>query len=174
MSSSQMPDHAVAVGVDGSAESIAALDWASAHAEARGLPLHIVHAADGLTWAPADDQDDPEDSVLARSSARQFTDNFVHEHDVLDQMLAPWATRFPRIEVRRRAIRSDPIDALLGESRHAALLVVGSHGRQEVRGLVLGSVSQEAMRRAECPVTVVPPGVGTEHTHRSAAVHADS
>lgn len=35
---------AVAVGVDGSPESLAAADWAAREAVLRGLPLRIVHA----------------------------------------------------------------------------------------------------------------------------------
>lgn len=39
----------------------------------------------------------------------------------------------------------------------ADLIVVGSHGRGGVSRLVLGSVAEEVMRRARCPVLVVRP-----------------
>lgn len=40
----------------------------------------------------------------------------------------------------------------------AELLVVGSRGRHELGSAVLGSVASELIRRAPCPVLVVPPG----------------
>jgi nucleotide-binding universal stress UspA family protein len=37
----------------------------------------------------------------------------------------------------------------------ADLLVMGSRGRSQLRGLLLGSVSEHVVRRATCPVTIV-------------------
>ncbi len=45
----------------------------------------------------------------------------------------------------------------------ADLIVLGSHGRGGVEHLLLGSVAEKVMRKAECPVMVVPPGAaGTD------------
>jgi hypothetical protein len=41
------------------------------------------------------------------------------------------------------------------ESRDAALVVVGSRGRDRILGTVLGSASQTVRRHAHCPITVV-------------------
>jgi len=38
----------------------------------------------------------------------------------------------------------------------ADLLVVGSHGKGPMKRLFLGSVSEGVLRRAPCPVLVVP------------------
>ncbi|HUU33011.1 MAG TPA: universal stress protein [Vicinamibacterales bacterium] len=40
----------------------------------------------------------------------------------------------------------------------ADLIVLGSHGRGGVEHLLLGSVAEKVMRKAECPVMVVPAG----------------
>ena len=48
----------------------------------------------------------------------------------------------------------------LAEGVDAALLVVGSRGRSEVAGAVLGSVSHESLRMSSRPVVVVHAGLG--------------
>lgn len=50
----------------------------------------------------------------------------------------------------------DPAAVLVRRSRELDLLVVGSRGYGPVRQALLGGVSSEVMRGAECPVLVVP------------------
>jgi nucleotide-binding universal stress UspA family protein len=40
--------------------------------------------------------------------------------------------------------------------------VLGSHGHSRVRHTVLGSVSEDCIRKAACPVVVIPVPVGTQ------------
>ena len=56
-----------------------------------------------------------------------------------------------RVEAR------NPADALLDAARDAGLLVVGTRGHGGFKGLLLGSVSQQASHHAPCPVVIVPP-----------------
>jgi nucleotide-binding universal stress UspA family protein len=52
-------------------------------------------------------------------------------------------------------------DVLADVSRDADLLVLGSHRHGRARHALLGSVSEEVVRKATCPVVVVPePPVG--------------
>jgi nucleotide-binding universal stress UspA family protein len=44
----------------------------------------------------------------------------------------------------------------------ADLVVAGSQGRSAVRSVILGDTTRDILRRAHCPVVVVPPGVGED------------
>jgi nucleotide-binding universal stress UspA family protein len=46
--------------------------------------------------------------------------------------------------------------ALVAAAATAALLVVGTHGRGAVAGLILGSVSHDVLLNMPCPVIVIP------------------
>jgi nucleotide-binding universal stress UspA family protein len=49
---------------------------------------------------------------------------------------------------------------LAERSRELDLLVVGSRGYGPVRQVLIGGVSAELMRRAACPVLIVPRSAG--------------
>lgn len=55
------------------------------------------------------------------------------------------------------ALPGDPRDAILqvANELHVDLIVMGTHGRRGVSRLVLGSVAEEVVRRAPCPVLTV-------------------
>ena len=62
------------------------------------------------------------------------------------------------LDVAGMLVEGDPVDQILRESRRlaASLIVVGSHGRRGLLDLLMGSVSTGVLRRAPCPVLVVP------------------
>lgn len=62
--------------------------------------------------------------------------------------------------VERRVELGEPSRVLaeFAEDRRAALVVVGTRGRGRLSSAILGSVSTAAVRRAACPVLVVPEG----------------
>ena len=71
------------------------------------------------------------------------------------------AMRVPAADdVERLTASGDPAEVLTqaASERNAALLIVGSRGRGLMRAAVLGSVSAAAIRLANRPVVVVPPG----------------
>ena len=73
------------------------------------------------------------------------------EKSVANAVDSPEADR-----VSQRVVEGHPAQVLLDAAADAALLVVGSRGRGGFRGMLLGSVSQDVVARAACPVVVVP------------------
>ena len=121
----------VVVGVDGSAWSRTALNWAIGQAAIEHRALTLVHAG-----APSGDD---------------------QRHAVLDHACEEVRRQAPTLEVHRLTGSSDPSELLLALSAQAALVVVGSRGFGPVRSLLLGSVGVAVTRRASCPVVVVRP-----------------
>ncbi|MEV6905144.1 universal stress protein [Amycolatopsis sp. NPDC051372] len=142
----------VVVGVDGSLNSEQAVGVAFEEASFRGAELVAVHA-----WSDITDE-------YMYGMARLMPKWESIEPDqqrLLAQRLAGWQEEHPDVEVRRRLVRNNPRDALLEESEHAQLVVVGSRGRGGFKGLLLGSTSQFLVRRAQCPVLVIRPEAAT-------------
>ncbi len=133
----------VVVGVDGSPGSTAAVAFAVEAAVLRGVPLVAVHA-----W-----RDVLVDPAVAPLVDRDAVES--DEREVLAEQLAGIRTQHPDLVLRTLVIRDRPARALVDESRNAQLVVVGSRGRGGVQGLLLGSVSQQLLHHAHCPVAVV-------------------
>lgn len=141
------PDRPVVVGVDGAAAGEAALGFAFDAAARRGAPLVAVHGCPGTG---------PVGPFTARAADRHGPDD--ERRDVLDAALAPWTGRFPGVPVRRVVVADRPAHALVEWSGAAQLVVVGSRGRGDLGGLLLGSVGHAVLHHSGCPVVVVRPG----------------
>ena len=133
----------VAVGVDGSEQSLLALGFAVEQAALRRVPLHVVRA-----WQPGREQwnltgEQARDAALAAQRAD------------LDEPLRRWQAAFPDVEVSVETVAAAPAGLLIDASRNAQLMVVGTRGRGGLRGMLLGSVSQQLIQHAHCPVAVV-------------------
>jgi nucleotide-binding universal stress UspA family protein len=61
----------------------------------------------------------------------------------------------PSVKHEGKTIEGHPAEVLLEEARDASLIVVGNRGRGGFASLLLGSVSQQVVHHAPCPVTVV-------------------
>ena len=136
----------IVVGIDGSEGSLVALRTAATEARLRGSVLEVV-----VVWhpgivgsmpvfgvgTPVDEQLDE----LRRGLEGTLADEGLAESD---------------LEVRRRVVNGHAAEVLVEASSDAALVVVGSRGHGGVAGKVLGSVSQQVVAHARCPVMVVP------------------
>jgi nucleotide-binding universal stress UspA family protein len=139
----------IVVGVDGSHDAHRALEWAMQEAAARHAPLTVitVHqvAASGWTGMPILlPVDEP-----AAEQARQAAEEAV----VKAAAQLGWPQPVP---VTVRAVSGFAAQELIEASHDADLLVVGSRGSGGFARLVLGSVSDQVMHHAHCPVVVVP------------------
>ncbi|GAB2930722.1 universal stress protein [Micromonospora polyrhachis] len=132
----------VVVGLDGSEQSLLALDFAAERARSWGVPLRVARA-----WAPPASKWHPPEADLA-----QIT---VTEQRAVEKLLAGRLDRLQGVSTTVDVITEPPTAALVEASRGARLVVVGSRGRGGFRGLVLGSVSQQLMQHSHCPVAVV-------------------
>jgi nucleotide-binding universal stress UspA family protein len=72
----------------------------------------------------------------------------------LSERLAGWQERYPDVLVRRVVVADKPAHQLLEQAGSAQLLVVGSHGRGGIAGMLLGSVSTSVLHGARMPVIV--------------------
>ncbi|MCM0677405.1 universal stress protein [Micromonospora phytophila] len=132
----------VVVGVDGSECSLLALGFAVERAASRGVPLHVVRA-----WHRPAGQRSP-----AGPEAREAV---AADRAELDEPLARWGRAFPDVEVTVQVAEGTPAALLVDASRDASLVVVGTRGLGGLRGMLLGSVSQQLVQHAHCPVAVV-------------------
>ena len=130
----------VVVGIDGSPASEAATATAFDEASRRGVDLVAVHACSD--WRDADNPAIDWSALEERG------------REVLAERLAGWQERYPDVTVRRVVVANQAAQHLVEESKHAQLVVVGSHGRGGFAGMLLGSVSSAVVQSARSPVIV--------------------
>lgn len=83
----------------------------------------------------------------------------------LEEELSWWAARDMDSSAAVTELREGPVvPSILEAARdsNADLIVMGSHGKGGFERLALGSVTEKVLRKAPCPVLVVPAGEGTE------------
>lgn len=136
-----MPAGGLVVGVDGSEGSLRALRWALDEARVRKTRVRAV-----LAWSYLDQPGGTFDAGYDEDAARAH----------LDTVLEAVASEAGDVDLERRVVCDLPARALLAEAADADLVVVGSRGMGGFKGLLLGSVSQQLVHHAPCPVVVIP------------------
>lgn len=134
------PAAPVVVGVDASPAGAEVLAEAFAAADRRRCPLVAVYA-----WQPPSRRATPDQEQAWQKSI--LAD--------LDARVAEVGARFPEVKVETVTHRDRPAAALLGRAQNAQLIVVGTRGRSELKGAILGSTSRAMVQHAPCPVLVV-------------------
>jgi nucleotide-binding universal stress UspA family protein len=135
----------IVVGVDGSPGGRLALKWALGEAARRGGTVRAVIAWqwDGQALTPIADTN-PD------AAKEQATATLTRELETVSS-----ETPTP-LAVAAEVVHGSPAPVLARAAADADLLVLGSHGHGRLHHAVLGSVSEECIRQAPCPVVVVP------------------
>jgi nucleotide-binding universal stress UspA family protein len=143
LDSSTTSSSMIAVGVDGSPSSTAALVWAARQAHATRASLQVITSwryprAYGFDVALTDDWRPDQAASRAQADA-----------------VAAAAGELENIVVEKVLVEDEPGQALVTASKEVDLLVVGSRGHGELAGMLIGSVSEYCAAHADCPVVVV-------------------
>lgn len=140
----------IVVGIDGSAHSGIALEWAMREAALRRVPVTVITAqpvaASGWGGSLVFGAD-RELAENARKAAQEMVDKAAS---------SPAAPRPADVTVR--SVIGLPAAELIKASEDADLLVVGSRGAGGFARLTMGSVSTQVSHHAHCPVVIVPGG----------------
>ena len=139
----------IIVGIDGSAHSRRALDWAISEAAIRHAPLTVLTVQQVMRSFWAGPMIYPEDAELAEHARKIAQD----ETDIALGELAEDA-RPPAVTVL--AVPGLPAEAILDVAKDADMIVVGSRGAGGFKKLLLGSVASQVTRHARIPVAVIP------------------
>lgn len=128
-------DAPVAVGVDGTKVSAAALSFAFELADRHNVGVRAVH-------------------VMPQSTDRDPDEREKHRWRTADSM-AELAVKYPHVDIDIDFTVGEPVPILTARSAGCRLLVVGSRGRGVAAGLLSGSVSQALLRSIRGPIAVV-------------------
>jgi nucleotide-binding universal stress UspA family protein len=138
----------ILVGIDGSAHSQRALEWAAKEAGLRHTSLTVltVHQAVRGFWGGTLHYSGDESlTEKARAAAQAETDKVVN---------ALGDARPASVTVK--AVEAIPAEAILEEGADADMIVVGSRGGGGFARLLLGSVSSTVAEHAKVPVMILP------------------
>jgi len=137
----------IVVGIDGSTSARLATRWAAREAEIRHADLVLVSAwnmpLDGYNFGDAPFSEDALKGLEIEAEER------------LAEAAEEARTVASDLWIITEAAQGQAAAVLLHAARDADLLVVGSRGLGGFRGLLLGSVSQQCVDHASCPVVIV-------------------
>jgi nucleotide-binding universal stress UspA family protein len=126
-----------------------ALSYAAALAHDHGARLVILHAVETLG---------PENVTYGEAESKRQPEAYRQRlWDDLHQVKPPR----PDVPVEYVLSEEDPVQAIIqtAAERGCDLIVLGSHGRSGLKRLLMGSVAEQVVRKASCPVLVVKEGV---------------
>ena len=138
----------ILVGVDGSAHSKDALEWAAKEAALRHTSLTVltVRQAVADVWGSTSHYQGDESLIeKVRVAAQAETDS----------VLSTLGDGRPE-SVAVKATQGIPAEEILNEGADADMIVLGSRGGGGFARLLLGSVSSTVTEHAKVPVTILP------------------
>ncbi|WP_405595360.1 universal stress protein [Streptomyces sp. NBC_01410] len=149
----------VIAGLDGSAESLAAAEWAAREARLRGLPLKLLHALED--WAP----DYGSAPLIGTIAAPVACSPKYWAERIPREVSEGLRERHPGLEISTEQAAGRPVEVLQAAAKEAEVLVLGSRGLSTLTGFLIGSVSMSVLAHAERPVVLVRAGERAEDEH---------
>jgi len=134
----------ILVGVDGSDNSVAAVEWAAGLAQITGADVVAVHAL----------------GLLEPMGSGDPVPSFPHRDEIRARFEDVWCAPLDAQGVRSRRILHDgsAVSVVLDTAREvdADVIVLGSRGLGGYPELLLGSTSTQVAQAADRPVMIVP------------------
>lgn len=129
-----------------------AMPYALQLARRHGAVLHVLYVA------PTFGVDPIRGAFDAQVNDQAFYAHVREEADThMTALLAPLESETVSIrQVHRRGMAPGPVLLDYAAAEAIDVIVMGTHGRRGARRMLLGSVAEEVLRRAACPVLTVP------------------
>jgi nucleotide-binding universal stress UspA family protein len=123
-----------------------ALEMATSLARDRGAKLVIVHV---------------EEPPVAYGGGEFYYGIEEPNREELKRMLAEVVPADPAVPYEQRLMIGSPATAIIEMARreNVEMIVMATHGRTGLTRLLMGSIAEEVVRKAECPVLVVKTAV---------------
>ena len=134
----------IVVGIDGSQSSVATLEWAAQQAEITRSSLEVL-----ITW---------EWPLIGLGGVSPLPSDYDPARDAAEMLLNAVQRvqgDFPDVVMHPSVREGRPSPILMDAAKRADLLVVGTHGRGELSAVLLGSVSEDCVHHAPCPVVLI-------------------
>lgn len=137
-----MNAHKILFPTDFSTQAQTALEMATSLARDRGAKLLIVHV---------------EEPPLAYGGGEMYYGIEEPDREELKRMLAEVLPTDPEVGYEHRLMIGTPGGAIvhLAEKEGVDMIVMPTHGRTGLLRLLMGSVAEEVVRKAKCPVLTV-------------------
>lgn len=136
----------IVVGVDGSAESVAALRWACREASLRAAEVLAVLALESACHQVAS---------YAAPAPRQSGGSWGAARDVLRRSVSEALSLFPGVRVRTEIAEGLAARVLLDQAANADMLVLGRSSTSPDPYRAAGPVIRVCLRAARCPVVII-------------------
>lgn len=150
----------IVVGVDGSAESVAALRWACREASLRAAEVLAVLALESACHQVAS---------YAVPAPRPSAGSWGSARDVLRRSVSEALAQFPGVSVRTEIAEGLAARVLLDQATDADMLVLGRNSQDPDPYRPAGPVIRVCLRSARCPVVIIGAVEVTQEDHVPAA-----
>jgi universal stress protein A len=127
---------------DFSSASQEALKWATSLARDSGASITIVHV---------------EEPPMAYGGGELYVGDDEGHREELKKSLVQVVPTDPSIQFEHKLLIGDPATAIVqtATDEGADFIVIGTHGRTGLTRLLMGSVAEAVVRRAQCPVLTI-------------------